>query len=165
MLKKERPTEESCAVHRRTSMYLHLCSHYYSCESVTIVTATRDAPLVGIANRSSAPNEIVSRRTPVRIRVATYSVHKCRGLDRRTSRAFHLSSQSQQDAQQFSEKWESRRNRGVVLLYLCSALGGCPGDSVSKCMKKSKLRNHLERSRLSVGSFSNLVDECRRSVA
>src|SRR5664279_2108988 len=61
-LKKERPTEESCAVHRRTSMHLHLCSHYSSCESVTIVTATSDAPLVGIAKRSGAPDEIVSKR-------------------------------------------------------------------------------------------------------
>jgi len=49
-------------VHRRTSMHLHLCSHYSSCESVTIVTATSDAPLVGIAKRSGAPDEIVSKR-------------------------------------------------------------------------------------------------------
>src|SRR5664279_1868744 len=61
-LKKERPTKESCAVHRRRSMHLHLCFHYSSRESVIIVTATSDAPLVGIAKRSGAPDEIVSKR-------------------------------------------------------------------------------------------------------
>ncbi len=35
---------------------------------------------------------------------------------------------------------------------------------VSRCRKMSELRNHLKRPRRSIGAFSNLVDECSRSI-
>ena len=102
-----------------------------------------------------------SWREPIRCTDTLANLEACTGFD---FEAEHFGCPAKcNKPKQWSEAWESRGNHGIV--FVLGPRGVYSGDSVSKCMNKSKLRNHLERSRRSVGGFSNLVDECRRSVA
>src|SRR5271157_1213869 len=51
-----------------------------------------------------------------------------------------------------------------LFFAVLAPIGGCPGNSLSKCMEMSKLGNHLEGSRQTIDGFSSLVDQFRTSV-